>query len=108
MLFFSREKAVITRILFKEQQEQRNNEQQEVEIRRKEKERKRIQAEEAIRLQKEQTERERMRKENELRAIQVCGLIFYCAGHVIRNILRYRTVTGGTRSTSSSTVQSAI
>ena len=49
-----------------------------MEIRRKEKERKRIQAEEAIRLQKEQIERERMRKENELRAIQVSGLYFYC------------------------------
>merc|ERR1719495_2200581 len=54
----------------KEQQEQRNNDQQEAEIRRKEKERKRIQAEEAIRLQKEQIERERVRKENEFRAIQ--------------------------------------
>jgi len=54
----------------KEQQEQRNNDQQEAEIRRKEKERKRIQAEEAIRLQKEQIERERVRKETEFRAIQ--------------------------------------
>ena len=98
----------MTRNVLQEQQEQRNNEQQEVEIRRKEKERKRIQAEEAIRLQKEQIERERMRKENELRAIQVCGLIFYRAGPVLSNILLYRTVTGGTRSTSSSTVQLAI